>query len=352
MTVMPARPHRVAIVGGGFSGTLLALRLATARPDWTIILTESRSQAGRGLAYGACEPQHLLNVPVSRMEVGLQPAFADWLRSRPGFLGRSIGRKRRHPGGSFRSQATFGDYMEQRLADALVAGNIRRIHGEAISIEERHAKSCWPMAPLCRWTVWCWQPATCRPLFHSTPMPRIGLSPIPGSPTHWIASRRMRPCCCWVRALTMIDMLLRCGGGVTRVLSKLFPAMALLPRHHRLGGSWPAFLDPDMTPREAFRAVRVNVARAESRGVPWQRVFDAARPFVPTLWHGWSLGQRTQFLRHLRTLWDVHRHRMATRISRAVNDLLSNGILTVTAGRVLAIDEYKGRLTAMIRPPR
>ncbi|MDB5687052.1 MAG: hypothetical protein JWR77_1641, partial [Rhizorhabdus sp.] len=77
----PART--VAVVGGGLSGTLLALKLAAARPDFRIVVIEASRRIGRGLAYGTCAPQHLLNVPVSRMEIGLMPGFADWLQANP-----------------------------------------------------------------------------------------------------------------------------------------------------------------------------------------------------------------------------------------------------------------------------
>ena len=49
-----------------------------------VTLVEKRADVGRGIAYGACGPQHLLNVPVARMEVGLSPGVAQWLEPRRG----------------------------------------------------------------------------------------------------------------------------------------------------------------------------------------------------------------------------------------------------------------------------
>ena len=69
----------VAVIGGGFSGSVFALKFARANPDARVVLIERGRRVGRGLAYGACAPDHLLNVPVSRMELGLTPGFADWL---------------------------------------------------------------------------------------------------------------------------------------------------------------------------------------------------------------------------------------------------------------------------------
>ena len=72
----------VVVIGGGFSGSLFAMKFARARPGARVILVEKSRRVGRGLAYGACAPEHLLNVPVARVEVGLEPGFADWLRRR------------------------------------------------------------------------------------------------------------------------------------------------------------------------------------------------------------------------------------------------------------------------------
>mgnify|MGYP001386921875 CR=1 FL=1 len=78
----PQARKTLAIVGAGFSGALLALKLTRARPDWRVVLIDPSSRPGRGLAYGACAPSHLLNVPVARMEAGLSPAYGDWLAGR------------------------------------------------------------------------------------------------------------------------------------------------------------------------------------------------------------------------------------------------------------------------------
>jgi len=72
-----AQSLTVVIVGGGFTGALFGLKLHRAKPSWRIVIVEPSRHIGRGIAYGACSPEHRLNVPVSRMELGLSPSFAD-----------------------------------------------------------------------------------------------------------------------------------------------------------------------------------------------------------------------------------------------------------------------------------
>src|ERR1700753_3909472 len=76
----------IAIVGAGFSGTLLALHLLRRCPPPTkLVLIERNSQFGRGLAYSTGNPSHILNVPAGRMSAFHdQPDdFLTWLAGQP-----------------------------------------------------------------------------------------------------------------------------------------------------------------------------------------------------------------------------------------------------------------------------
>jgi uncharacterized NAD(P)/FAD-binding protein YdhS len=50
----------IAIIGGGFSGTILAAQLA--RRGIRSALIDGSGRIGRGVAYSTREPAHLLNV--------------------------------------------------------------------------------------------------------------------------------------------------------------------------------------------------------------------------------------------------------------------------------------------------
>src|SRR5258708_1371830 len=65
----------IAIVGAGFSGTLLTLHLLRRCPPPTrLVLIERNSQFGRGLAYSTGNASHILNVPAGRMSAFPRPA--------------------------------------------------------------------------------------------------------------------------------------------------------------------------------------------------------------------------------------------------------------------------------------
>ncbi len=105
--------------------------------------------------------------------------------------------------------------------------------------------------------------------------------------------------------LTTVDIALRLHQQGHRGPLLALSRRGLTPRTHAAGGAWPEFLH-DKIPASALaltKIVRDQIALAASRGIAWQRVFDAARPAVPSIWNGWSQFSRRQFLRHLRTRW-------------------------------------------------
>ena len=141
--------------------------------------------------------------------------------------------------------------------------------------------------------------------------------------------------------LTMVDVALHLSRSGHRGSMLAVSRRGLLPTKHKAGGAWPAFLQDKLpaTPRALLRIFREEVVSAESEGVPWQRVFDAARPVIPAIWSDWSLDQRRQFLRHLRPRWDIHRHRMAPEIADELDQLVKTGQLQTGAARIAGYEE-------------
>ena len=116
---MTTTPKTVVIVGGGFSGAIFGLKLHRKCPDWRIVIAESKKNLGRGVAYGACRPDHLLNVPVSRMEIGLKPSFTEWLQHRRSVIAEALVESDLDLAAAFVPRRLFGDYVEERVNEAL-----------------------------------------------------------------------------------------------------------------------------------------------------------------------------------------------------------------------------------------
>jgi len=333
----------VVIVGGGFSGALFALKLHLKCPGWRIVIAEPKRHLGRGVAYGACGPGHLLNVPVSRMEIGLKPSFADWLHHRRSSIADALVESGLDLAAAFVPRRLFGEYVGERVNEALdsrsLAG-LSSVRGEVVRLlnDERGvlltdgrqiradivvlAMGNLPPRPPGGPDAWLYDSG----FFIPDPWAMDAFSDVdPAEPLLLIGS-----------GLTTVDVALRLNQQGHRGPLLAVSRRGLTPQTHVAGGTWPEFLHDKIpaSARTLTRLVRQQIALAAERGVPWQRVFDAARPAVPSIWNGWNSFSRRQFLRHLRPRWDIHRHRMAPRVSDAFGALQTSGALEVASGRV------------------
>ncbi len=340
---MTVADKTVVIVGGGFSGALFGLKLHRKCPTWRIIIAEPKKKLGRGIAYGACGPDHLLNVPVSRMEIGLTPSFADWLQPRRASIAEALVESGLDLSAAFVPRRLFGDYVEERVNEALdskslvglssVRGEVVRLlnHNRGVLLTDGRqitadivvlAMGNLPPRPPGGPDAWLYDSG----FFIPDPWAMDAFSDFdPAEPLLLIGS-----------GLTTVDIALRLAQLGHRGPLLAMSRRGLTPRTHAAGGAWPEFLH-DKIPASArvlTKIVRQQIALAASQGIAWQRVFDAARPAVPSIWNGWSDFSRRQFLRHLRPRWDIHRHRMAPRVSDALARLQHSGALEIVSGRV------------------
>jgi uncharacterized NAD(P)/FAD-binding protein YdhS len=337
----------IVIAGGGFAGTLFALKLSAARPDYRVLLVERNAPHGRGLAYGACAPYHLLNVPAARMELGLTPGFADWLRTRhQAALAEALAESDGELASAFVSRELFGTYLQERLAEAISSDpsrGLRLIRGDAVRALEPPSRGLLledgrelkadvvvlatgnlaPRPPPVK-DDWFYDSAA----FIPDPWARGAFDPVdPDAPIALIGT-----------GLTMVDVALKLAAGGHCGPIHAVSRHGYMPTVHRAGGAWEPFLKPHIpaSPATLMRIVRAQVRAAEKNDVPWQRVIDAVRPNIAGVWDAWNETQRRQFLRHLRAPWDIHRHRMAPRIWQGLSALLERGQLRISAGRLRA----------------
>ncbi|MCU1386560.1 MAG: pyridine nucleotide-disulfide oxidoreductase family [Acidobacteria bacterium] len=348
----------VVVVGGGLSGALFGLKLHRIRPGWRIVVVEPKKKLGRGIAYGACGPGHLLNVPVSRMEVGLTPGFAQWLEPQRSAIAEALVESHLDLAAAFVPRRLFGDYMEERVGEALslkARSGFTAVRGEAVRLLEDGrgvlltdgreigadivvlAMGNLPPRPPGGPDRWLYDTG----YFIPDPWAADAFSDIdPGEPLLLIGA-----------GLTTVDIALRLAAEGHRGKMLAVSRRGLKPRRHKAGGAWPEFLHDKIpaSPLVLTRLIRAEIAKAQSQDIPWQRVFDAARPAVPAVWESWSDKHRRQFLRHLRPRWDIHRHRTAPRIGTALDALLDSGQLEIVAGRIAGYREAGAHLDVSLK---
>jgi uncharacterized NAD(P)/FAD-binding protein YdhS len=141
--------------------------------------------------------------------------------------------------------------------------------------------------------------------------------------------------------LTMVDVVLaaaaRADGAHIQALSRhgLIASRQAAFRPGTLSGNREAvMLAAAPSPRRMLRAVRDLAQIAEAEGGDWREAINFVRGVAPTLWQRMSEADRSQFLRHARPYWDVHRHRLPEAALARLTHLRQTGRLQVHAGRL------------------
>lgn len=337
--------ERVAIVGSGFSGTLHALNLL--RHDGpSAVLIERAGEVGKGVAYGAADPGHLLNVRASNMSAFPDEPdhFLRWLEARGTATAAS----------SFVPRLVYGEYLQEMLATARAASPDRLtvVHGDAVDlIEGDEVTVC--LADGRRVTV----DAAVLAIGNLPPHDPVGLEEAclangryqrdPWSPLPSDGLRDTDTILLLGTGLTSVDvaLTLEARGFAGRIIA--LSRRGLLPRAHAAPHPPARRIAeaPRCTPARLVRHVRDR-----AREVGWRDAVDELRPHTQTLWASASDAERARFLRHLRSWWDVHRHRLAPQVAARLADMRSNGRLEVKAGKTLAFAECNDGIEIIWRP--
>ena len=336
--------RRVAIVGAGFSGSLLAVNML--RHDGpSALLIERAAVAGRGLAYGAAHPSHVLNVRAANMSAFPDDPghFVRWLESR-GAAG---------PATAFVPRLVYGAYVSELLESAQRSSNGRLevIHGDVVDLDGRDDV-------ILRFSDG-------RTISADAAVLAIGNLPPhdpPGLLPQALSAARYKgdP---WdpdvAQGLSAADTVLLVGSGLTMVDVALMleargfagriVAMSrrgLLPRSHDAA---PPVRTLDQRPSSVLSGL-VRAVRTRGQEIGWRNAVDELRPFTQAMWANATQAERERFLRHLRPWWDVHRHRLAPPVMDRLNAMRASGRLRVVAGKTLDFTERDEGIEVGWRP--
>jgi uncharacterized NAD(P)/FAD-binding protein YdhS len=343
MTAEDAAARPIAIVGGGFSGTLLMINLL--RLGARVVLVErAEAMLARGLAYGTRRPEHLLNVRAANMSAFPEDAghFLRWM----GFADAEQANR-------FVPRLAYGQYLRELFMQAIAAApdRVRIKQQDACAIED--GEDGRPIVRLDSGER-VKASAVVLALGNFAPTPLRQLAQLPE------ALRLDEP---WsgdaLQRLAGLDHVLLIGTALTAVdvaqsLDKAgyrgqitaLSRRGLIPRAHaEVGPLVGAVARP--TERGSWLLHRL---RLRAREVGWREAVDELRPHTQNLWRLHDTTAQARFLRHARPWWDVHRHRLAPAVARHVATLQDEGRLVFVAGRIVeARAEHDGARIALRR---
>lgn len=332
---------RVTIIGGGASGTLLALNLLRydGEKRLEVNLVEKRSTIGRGVAFSTEQDVHLLNVPAAKMG-----AFADdvehfhkWLES------NSLA----HEPSAFVPRRIFGEYLRECLetANQSKAANVTLniFDDEAVDISFEDSKA---HVHLKSGDVLYSEKVALAFGNFLPPHPYVDDQSFtrsanyfqdPWNPEVFKTIKSDESVFIIGTGLSMVDVTMQLNkrghtGPITAISTR-----GLLPAVHKLGFTYPAFNDEVLGASritDVLKTVRRHAAKADADGSDWRAVIDNLRPITQKLWLDLPLAEKKYFMQHLSRYWNVARHRMPPEAAIVLDELRGIGQLQILKGRL------------------
>ncbi|MBA3834805.1 MAG: FAD/NAD(P)-binding protein [Sphingomonas sp.] len=327
----------VAIIGAGFSGTMVAAHLA--RRGLASVMIEASDRAGQGTAFSTDDPAHLLNIPAGNMSAWPErPAdFAERHGDPRGFA------QRRH----------FGAYLRSILDEALATGKVELLNRRATGAERDGP--AWRIlldggdlivADALVLATGNQPPAALA--FAADADERLVANPWGPRASSAIrdAAERHLDIMILGAGLTMIDVVLSLDSAGHQGRMLALSRRGLLPRSHQ--AHEPAPLEWEEIPAGSARNL-LHWLRKRSGAVGWRAAVDSIRPHSQRLWRSLGADQQRLFLRHARPWWDVHRHRIAPEVAAKLAGLIASGRLQVAAGRIASVRPAEDGLEVQVR---
>jgi uncharacterized NAD(P)/FAD-binding protein YdhS len=321
---------KIAIVGGGASGLLVALNLARKSQDSLhITIVEPRNVLGEGIAYSTQDEGHVLNVPAGRMS-----AFMD----HPEHFMQWIGCDKN----TFAPRRAYARYLQETLQSLdLSKINLRHIQDKAISVAQEGAE----------WKVVV---AGGEELFANAVVLAIGHGEsfqIPGVGKDLTSKRYLADP--WRLTVSAVDgHLIGIGTGLTFIDHALthirrnstntvtgISRNGLIPEAHLAHRADP--LEVPSIARENPEEMRRFIEEADD----WRAAQDGIRHQLPDIWHRWSEQMKASFLDHDLRWWNVHRHRLAPEIAEEVRLAIDSGRIRVVKSGVSGVKEIDDGIT-------
>lgn len=339
---------RITIIGGGASGTLLAVNLLkhTGENPVEINLVEKAGKIGRGVAYSTAQDVHLLNVPAAKMG-----AFPDQIEHFHKWLAEN---DYDYAASDFVPRKIYGEYLRGVFSDAIKnkADNVKLnlLDDEAIDVytEENSALVLLESGEVLpshkvvlafgnflppNLPTETEEYAASDKYFQNTWNPEIHEKIQPTDDVLLIGT-----------GLTAVDIIMSFYEQGHRGKIIAVSKHGWFPASHQAATPYQCLKDEiaeQKNIRQILKIVRKHCRRADN----WRSVIDALRPVTQETWHRLPVKEKQIFMRHLRRIWDVSRHRMPPQCDEILQKMQREGKLEIRRGKIKDIRPDDARFT-------
>lgn len=351
----------IAIIGGGFCGSIAAVNLMRhSRGPLRVALINRGFPIGRGIAYGTRRPEHLLNVAARNMSALADHPnhFLEWLRTRTEYCETPEAVLRE----TFIPRRVYGDYLR-----GLLQWHARPIQNHAEASIEFYDKEAVNVVVRDDGAIIEFADgdslAADKVLLATGNQPPAAITQ-DGVPFQHAAYVDV-PWCDWENRLPdRHEDVVLLGTGLTTVdafltLSTLdwrgtifaVSRNGLLPNTHFRGIEYPEFPPGDpsaLSLSELAALIEEHCGRLSGLGANPAIVIDKLRSHTQRIWRSWSLDEKREFCRRYAARWNVLRHRIAQDIHQRVTTALTDGRLQIVKGTIASLSSAGSRVRVTV----
>jgi uncharacterized NAD(P)/FAD-binding protein YdhS len=364
--VSAARPLSVAIVGGGFAGTVVFAHLLELLPAGSAVTMFDECNAfGAGTAYRTSDKLHLLNVSADRMGAFEPDHFIRWLAGPKGRTAvAQICPARTISPSDYLPRALYGAYLTSVLDDALsvavrrgVTAKLRdyavtdiRKRGRWLEISAGSRKETFDRVVIATGNQPPRAPAFAkRSLLRSKDyIGDVWENELPVELPQKNATILVLG-----TGLTAIDTILSLNARGYEGHILAVSRHGWLPASHaaQRPAPWEWNVRPSQVAPSAVATLhwlKSEARLAQAAGRDWRSVFEVLRPVTTALWRELDEAEQQKVFRY-HALWSVHRHRMAPEVADQIAALQHAGRLEIAAATILSGRRVFGSLKVRLR---
>jgi len=340
---------KISIIGSGFSGMMTAIQcIEQCTGSLEIIIFEESGNFSGGIAYNPYSERHILNVVCSKMSAFPDKPnhFLDWIMQKDSFRDKDI----TIVANAFLPRTWYGEYLQDIWNNSLQKAKDKKL---TISLYQDRVTDLSPNEQDVQ--IICASGNT----YHADYCVLATGNLLPGDPkiknpdfykSHFYYKNPWQkesvldldtklPVLIIGNGLTMVDTILGLleAGFKGEMISISPNGFNILPHRHN-GLSYHKLKEELALPialRDLVQLVHRHIKTVREFGVSAEPVIDSLRPFTQTLWQGFSSEEKQLFMRRLRHLWGVARHRIPVHTHDKIQQLRIEGRLQIYSGKII-----------------
>lgn len=325
--------HKIVIIGGGASGTILTLHLLkNAESPLKIIILEKTNEPGRGVAYAPTSGDYLLNVPCSKMGAWANQVddFYNWLLHN-GYQFKGL---------DFVPRKIYGNYLCQLLQNAIKnhpQHQVKIIRDEAIDLQKN--KDSWKVFLDSGDILSANEVVLAWGNFAPKPLPKVNENVLnnPWDNDFWQQLESHETITLLGTGLTSIDFINELYRRKHQGKIIMMSRNGNLPLPHEepcMQGLLNDYFQASDSLTEVLRKVNSIKRHPFLKIVRPVCVIEQLRNLFPRMWYHWSVEERQVFYKKIYPIWNINRHRIPPEIEAIVFKMMNKKSVSILNGSI------------------